>query len=304
MTTWPVVAPTRDLNVDTIPIVLDALVRSKAAAQPGDTMRLDLTRVRFVTPAALVQLAAILTADVSWAAIDLDPPLDEECRRYLTWVGFFSAVAARVRVVGDTPVAQPGPLKLDTVLPLTRLQPGELMKRDTERVEGQLRDVLHSGDATWRQGRQAIVSTVRELCVNVYQHAGVTLGGVPGWISVQRWQNRRDGSSFVEIALSDAGRGVRASLSTTYPDFNTASDGTVLERVLREELSSRALPGTSGGGTGFNVLKRSAATLNGSFWLRSGTATIHLQRRRTQIPNAVSGEHWPGTHLVVRLSCS
>lgn len=287
-----------ELSVHTAAPVIDPLVADgHAIARAGD-ITLDLTNVTFVTPSSMVTLAAIIESRCRcFAPIQLAVPKNGDCRRYLAAAGFVQAVCNFVPIVGgDDLIGREPANRTEAVLPLTRIAKSDEMPSVLRDLEERIDAMLGRGDASWDSAKRGIVSTLRELGENVFQHAG----GAPGWIAGQRYRNRSSGKEYVEIAIADAGRGVRRSLATRYTELLTATDGEALERALREGLSSSAIPER---GTGYFVLQHWTKQSDGSFYLRSGTGAVTRPRRRPL--HRVDGlGAWPGTQLQFRLTCA
>jgi hypothetical protein len=227
--------------------------------------------------------------------LQLQAPSSVECRRYLAASGLLHMLQGLVSVIGAEDLDGVGPSQAETLLPLTRLNGESDLPPLLMHLEGRLDDMLGRADNSWDATKRPIISTVRELCENVFQHAG----GAPGWIAAQKYRPAV-GKPFVEVAIADTGIGVRRSLATNHTEMLTASDGEALERMVREHLSSDTDPIH---GNGYFVLQKATKELDGSFLLRSGSGAVDRKRRGRLLRLDQMGQ-WPGTHLEMRLTCT
>lgn len=276
--------------------VLDPLTSIEEGKFPA--VRVGLEGVSFVPPGPIVTLTSIIAivGQQQTSQLVIGAPTDYDCRRYLATNGFFSALSGVAEFEGANDVLEIPPSDdCDTVLPLTKLSDTDDLPPLVRRVDNRLDELLGDGHLDWKSVKGAIRGTVREICDNIFQHAG----GAPGWIAAQRYRNRRTTVPFLEIGISDTGRGIRRSLAGRFTELLKVSDSEAIERMLKERLTSRE---AAYRGTGYHVLRQATAELNGTFHLRSGSA-VH-EHSRTGVPHRIDGlVHWPGTHLCVSLSC-
>jgi hypothetical protein len=289
---------TGELTQSSVGAFLDPLSAPDLDVSASDAVVLDMAGVRFVKPAPVVALAAILErvcANKFRPVILL--PESYDCRRYLATNGFVSALAsvADFEAADDVIALKPSG-DSDTVLPLTYIAGTDEIPPLLRGVERRIDDMLGTSDDGWERSKRPILSTIRELCENVFQHAGKA----PGWIAAQRYQNRWTGKPYLELAIGDAGRGIRRSLATSHTELLKASDGDALERMLAEGLSRLEQPYR---GNGYYVLQLATKELDGSFHLRSGTAAL-VRPRRGSIQRRDELAWWPGTQLQVTLTCA
>lgn len=268
--------------------LVDQLVGSSVAIR-GDTI-VDLRAVRFAEPYALALCASMLEERAAaGSAITVLCPPAASCGWYLARCGFIANVEAFGEVVCTADLREPVPdHPQGTVLPLQMLRSSD----EITAVSAMFEAFLSPGrdQATIRP----ILSTLEELCVNIFHHAAYPLG----WFAGQRYWNNGQGREFVELAIVDAGQGIRRSLGTRFPRFLDAEDSVVLRQMLDEGLSSSTDPFR---GNGYHVLQRAASQLDGQFTLRSGTGVI-LQGRGTPLRRRDYPLSWPGTQLRVRFT--
>jgi hypothetical protein len=283
-----------ELNQTTVAPLVAALVSERNS--PSDPVVLDLRDLEFAHPFPLAVLAAQLEAQVPPdGAVAIRCPLQAGARQYLASCGFLQEAAQHVEVVGDDGLRHRSKSwAANTVLPLTRLRAGEDIAPVLERVDDRL-DVLLRGDRGRADSvRAPIRSTIREMCVNIFHHADYDTG----WIAAQQYRNRRTGVPYVEIGVADAGRGIRTSLATEYPQVAEVPDAEAVGQALR----GKSRRGAAYLGGGFFVLQRAAKELDGRFYLRSGHGAA-LRPRRGGLRTIEADERWPGTHLRIALTC-
>jgi anti-sigma regulatory factor (Ser/Thr protein kinase) len=130
---------------------------------------------------------------------------------------------------------------------------------------------------------------VSELCYNVVDHSQ-THG-----VAVARIGQDRQGRRYVSLAVADAGVGVRASLSSRYPEAAQWRHGDAIQRALGG-LSSRA----SGGGAGLRSIYAVVRRYGGRLAIRSGDERLYVSAEHQ--PRALSGAWFPGTQVGISFS--
>ncbi len=289
------VAASGELSARALQPLLDPLFPGGLLPPGVVTHVIDLRAVRFISPGPLVTLATILAGrSPALPAVRLVVPDNADCRRYLAAAGFLQPIGECADIEGAADLMGYGPSELETVLPLTRLCASSEIPALLHRVEGRLDTMMGCGSGTWETTKRPILSTIRELCENVFQHAD----GSTGWIAAQRYQTKV-GTPFVEVAIADRGRGIRRSLATRHTELLLSSDAQALERMLTEKLSRHS---NEFRGTGYYVLQRATRELDGSFHLRSGAGTAERARRGSLQHHDCSAT-WPGTQLQARFTC-
>ena len=258
---------------------------------------LDLTGVTFVTPFAAASIAAALHG---WPAppdgVRLLCPSDSNCKRYLAASGFLQSIAEVIDVIGDDGLSDVKPSwGATTVLPLSRIEDCSRIPELLDMIEERLDLMLGRSGEGWTNTKRPIVSTIREICQNIFDHADFP----HGWLAAQQYRNQWNGRPYVEVGIADAGRGIRRSLATRHVEVLHATDGEAVERALgglsRMENTYR--------GTGYFILQKATKDLDGSFYLRSGAGAI-AQNRRGAARREEELPAWRGTYLHLRLTCA
>lgn len=262
----------------------------------GRTGVLDLSKLEFITPSGAVTLITMLNHKAyDFESIQLVCPQDSNCLSYMGVSGFFQFLPDYVELVGDRGYGeQAGRWGSHTVLPITRLDSSEDVDKVGQRVRRRFGKMMGNGSADWQKIKLQLASTAKELCRNIFDHARIGTG----WVAAQKYPYAR--TPYVELAIGDAGRGIRSSLSERYPSLKEASDAVAIRKMISEGLSRRA----GNGGAGYHVLQRAATELDGRFMLRSGRGAVRQPRRRQELVSWAENCNWPGTQLMVRLSCA
>ncbi len=191
---------------------------------PGEDpsgIEIDLSRWRRVTPNPLAGLVAVAASHASRGSpVHIEWPADLRARQMLHSVGF----AAALRAFGDWGFPETEG-RLDRIVPIIPMQ----NFRTTHEVQGlgdALQDQFLAIDAlpTSLVGDASTVLT--EAADNVVWHAECEEGGF-----ALAWMRRRRQDSvnrlFIEIAVADAGRGIRASLG------DAGEDRDAIERAMQ-----------------------------------------------------------------------
>lgn len=284
-----------------IATAFDALVARRGRAYSQDLL-FDLSGVHFVWPSGLVTLRTLLSTPEIWSCdrVTLRLPTAEGCRQYLGVAGFLHGLPAEVTIDSPETNANAGTWSAQTLLPLTSINTLQELEQLAHCITTRLDEMLGQGQAAapdepWRRQKSAIVSAIREMCHNVLEHAGAG-----GWIAAQRYRAKRTGAPFLEIAVADAGCGVRTSIARTHRSLGRAAEAAVLRSVVEQGLSRFGTDPTRG--NGYGVLKRATRECDGSFFLRSGGGILE-HPRRGPLRTAERSVRWPGTYLMLRLAC-
>lgn len=234
----------------------------------------DLRRVTFITPAALVQLAALchllaahgrkVTVLVGGSAI----------QTYLLRSCFISVVAPVATFQPRYPsfIAQSfddvrgtNPLLIE----VTRLTSGTALSDLLDQVVLVLRRRLKylKFDAF------DIATAVSEICQNTFDHSTEACG----FIAMQVYGS--PGNRFLEIAVADYGHGLAASLRRNSNNGPIATDGDAIQRAVQLGVSEYDDPTR---GTGLYHLLEIAYKHQGTVQIRSGTAKGRFRMDRRQ----------------------
>jgi len=240
--------------------------------QPFDAKapKLDLTGYGFVTPAALVQLAALvysLAGTKRRPSVELD---EEGVLTYLSRAGFCSAISP----VGDTRPA----LKVDFYGGYRGSNP---MLLEVTRIEscGALPELLDK--ILWVLSHRLrypkfdaydIATVISEIAQNTFDHNGKT----HGFIAMQVY---RSSKTFLEIGIADYGEGLTETLRRNPKHRSIASDSEAIKVAIELGTSEHDDPTR---GTGLYHLVETTYKHEGLVQIRSGRAKVRYRMDKKQ----------------------
>lgn len=257
---------------------------------------LDLSDLEFITPYGVVVLTTILNRDAhGFQSLQLVCPESFDCLNYLAASGFFQHLPDYVTLKEDLGRGtKEGSWDSQTVLPLTNLDNTSRVAEVTSKIRERVAQMMgEDGNGEPKALTNLIPSTTQEMCQNIFDHARVQ----QGWVAAQRYSNVP--TPYIELALGDAGCGIRTTLVDEYPELRERGEATVLRLMIKKGLSRR-----EGGGMGYNLLRTAADELDGRFLLRSGRGAVRKPRHRSGLTSSTKECEWPGTQLMVRFSCA
>jgi len=262
------------LTVDTI----DQVIAVITATEPTN---LDLTRVGFIDPYALLLLTlALRTREGTRRKLHVRWPTRRDVRGWMSAMGFFAEI--------DDPKLRGGRLSRSDVLqPITHITDEHAVSRLVNAFDKRLTDRYPLTD----ESRNALVRVMFELFQNIPQHSNAT-GEVADPHGLAAMQDYADS---IFLAVADAGIGLRSSLSTR-EEFADLSDTSALNRIVYDGMSRFADPGHGG------ELRRIARLLrkwDGLLIIRSGKALLYMDSERGDVYDAPD---FPGVQIGVRLS--
>ncbi|MGH2407134.1 MAG: ATP-binding protein [Candidatus Limnocylindrales bacterium] len=248
---------------------LRVLLTSLERASPLSSVMVDLSRLEFASPGAMVPLAAIVFQLRSeGVVVDARMPSTPMAEDYFAKAGWTSAI------LGDD--APPRPSHRRSFVPIIRFSDHTALNAA---VSATLEVV--SAYAVYPTGvLKAIEWALNEVADNVLVHAG---SDVHGWMQVIA--TPRQGR--LSFTVADHGRGILASLRERYTDL--AGDQLALEKAI--------LPGVTrdsrvGQGNGLSGSVRIAEAMHGWVNLLSGRGELRVMddgRTHTQASPSYSG---------------
>ena len=288
-----------DLRNDRAPVLINEITARLPLCRKGNKLVVDLSDNCWVHPYGIVTLMAYLGAwTQAGGRYEIISPIDTNCQQYMLAVNFVQ----QVTVSGGTVVGMEGwdmntsGSDRETVLPLTRIYDDDSVVTVSQQVGGRLSTMLGDGPPRLLELKRAVLGTVRELCQNIVHHADCG----EGWICAQRYRNPSTGVRRVEIAIADAGQGMRASLSTAYAEFKRSRD---IDAVRAALAGRTCFTKVSKGGNGLSVMKKAVRDHNGTFACRSGDGEVwHGKKSSDRQREFMSA--WPGTVIRIALDCS
>lgn len=186
----------------------------------------------------------------------------------------------------------------DVLLEITSVATNTDVHEVVDRVQSRAGAIL---SRTLRYPASAVVQfcvVLSEVCQNIIEHADA-----PGWVAAQAYNwKRRLGRQVAVIAVSDLGRGFRASLHDGHAERfgDRWGDATALEAAFL--LGLTRFPDT-GRGQGIQQIRKQIGRWNGMLSIRSGTARIADNPDWSSRPPLEEGlTPFPGAQINIILS--
>jgi hypothetical protein len=250
-------------------ITFDDLLRRQ---RPLDTGRFDLNDVTFVAPSGLVDLAVAVTTRASSAGSCELLVADHEVRTYLARIRFCQLLSSVA--VFNPPIPAYVLRRSDlyegaseSLVELTRLTSlvalPILLGRIIRALTGQLG---YADDAA-----KDVAIGISETVQNSFDHNPA----IESFLAMQVYGSGE--RRFLEIAMGDAGQGIRATLSQNPAYSYIASDVLAIQRSLERGVSASS---DLTRGTGLFHLRDLTRKLSGSLEIRSGSAKVRMRADR------------------------
>ena len=238
---------------------------------------LDLRDFGFVTPAALVQLAALCYALEHRGRRPLIRIEDAAVRSYLQRAGFTTAVAGVASF--DPPLAGHSRLTLlrgtnPLLVEVTRIECGT----DLPRILDQIVDVLRRRLKYGKHDAFDVAVAISEISQNTFDHNSNTCG----LLAMQVFGRGR--KQFLEIGVADYGEGLATTLARNSKNGAIPSDIHAIRLATQLHTSEHDDPTR---GTGLYHLLEIAFAHQGAVQIRSGSGKVRYrmdQRRGWEFP--------------------
>ncbi len=257
----------------------------------------DARRLRWIDPNGMLALLAagkVVRDNGGMPRISL--PTGSDVTGYLDRMGFARAGAEIFR----PPPAGAGRHRAhgsDVLLEITSVTTNSDVHEVVDRVQSRAGAIL---SRTLRYPSAAVVQfsvILSEVCQNIIEHAEA-----PGWVAAQSYNwTKRLGRHVAVIAVSDLGRGFRASLTEEHSARfgDRWGDVTALEAAFL--LGLTRFPDT-GRGQGIRQIRKQVARWQGLLSVRSGTARIADAPSWSRSPPVEEGLHrFPGAQINIIL---
>ncbi len=257
----------------------------------------DARRLRWIDPNGMLGLlGAGRVAAQGGRRPRISLPTNPEVGGYLERMGFPHAAAG---------IFQPPPRRIrrrparasDVLLEITPITTNSDVHEVVDTVQARAGAIL---SRTLRYPPTAVVQfsvILSEVCQNIVEHAEG-----PGWVAAQSYNwTRRLGRHVVVIAVSDLGRGFRASLADEHADRfgDRWGDVTALEAAFL--LGLTRFPDI-GRGQGIQQIRKQVARWKGLLSIRSGTARIADTPDWSRNSPVEEGlRHFPGAQINIIL---
>jgi anti-sigma regulatory factor (Ser/Thr protein kinase) len=287
------------VNVINVPSSLDDQsfehVLEQLALLPPDAR--VLFDARFTTWGSPFGLTALLTlAQTREEKPGLMVPEKDDTVSYWARARFFEYAADLFDLSGKVPAAR-NERESGTLLEITPVVRSDDVHTVVERIKDKAAHIITQNLHLESRAVMGFAMTLSEACQNIVEHAGRG-----GWVAVQNYNyKKRLGRHVVQIAVCDAGVGIRTSLESgnRRPLTERWDDGVALETAV--------IRGTSrfpdhGRGQGFKGIRGYLNKWQGKISVRSGTSRVAMVPswddelpRRDGLPNM------PGTQLLIMI---
>lgn len=247
---------------------LNSLLRQQSLFNNSE-VTIDLTQIEFVTPGALVPLAAICHALKQKSCRTTVKLRDNDVRTYLLRSGFTSVIKDIVTFQPDIPKARSmifealrgtNPLLIE----VTKIDNGAALPE----LLNQIVHVLCYRLKYKKHDAFDIATGISEVCQNTFDHNHETCG----FIAMQTY--KRNTERFIEIAVADYGAGLKSTLqeNPNNPEIKTDFDAI---KVATQLGTSQFDDPTRG--TGLHHLLEIAYKHKGAVEFWSGSAKIRFR---------------------------
>jgi len=171
---------------------------------------------------------------------------------------------------------------------MTRISTNSDVEKTIERAENIFSHWLN------KSALNSLLSSLSELCSNVYQHST----DKNGIVLIQKYGKQTLNVVNVQVAVGDLGCGIKGSLESRYGLIA----GSAIE-YLKLAMEGQSARDTGRGGLGLRRVEQIIQENNGSLYLRSHNATLlsHYKTGRTFTSETV---FFPGTQIALGLNFS
>jgi hypothetical protein len=248
----------------------DELLREQNPFQHSNP-QFDLKGIQFISPSAMVQLAAashVLAHRGGPPAILIDDP---SVRTYLARAGFVSAIEDIAEVLPPMPGylfdyrRGTNPMLLE----VTRVESGAALPDLLDQVIWVLRHRLKYP----KFDAYDVVTGISEVAQNTFDHNTSACG----FMAMQVYG--RGGSRFLEIGIADSGCGLAETLRRNPKNGNISSDADAIRQAVLLGTSEHDDPTR---GTGLHHLLDITYKHSGSVQIRSGSAKVRYRMDKEQ----------------------
>ncbi len=230
-----------------------------------------LIDARHTTWASPYGLTALLTLAQSREVKPLfQGPEKDETASYWSRAAFYRYAEELFEMHGKVPPTRPAG-ESGTLLEITPVSRNDDVHTVVERIKTKAATILTTNLRLESRSVMGFSMTLSEACQNIVEHAGRG-----GWVAVQNYNFRkRMGRHVVQIAVCDAGCGIRQSLESggRRPMSDRWDDGIAIEAALIAGTSRFPDPGR---GQGYKGIKGYLAKWNGKIAVRSGTSRVAI----------------------------
>lgn len=287
------------MNVITVPPSLDdqtfEQVLEQLAPLPADArILIDARNTTWASPYGLTALLTL--AQTRAEKPQFMPPERDDTSSYWSRARFFDYAGELFEIKGKVP-ARGTERESRTLLEVTPVSRSDDVHTVVERIKDKAANIITQNLHLESRAVMGFAMALSEACQNIVEHAGRG-----GWVAVQNYNYRkRMGRHVVQIAVCDAGVGIRQSLESgnRRPLTDRWDDGVALETAVIQGTSRFPDPGR---GQGFKGIRGYLRKWKGKLAVRSGTARV------AEVPpwddDVVRRDHlapMPGTQLFIMI---
>ena len=280
----------QSLDDQTFEQVLEQL----ALQPPDEKILLDARYTTWSSPYGLTALLALAQSRSEKPVFRV--PEKDDTSSYWSRANFFKYADELYELLGNVPPARAAG-EAAGLLEVTPVSRSDDVHTVVERIEKKAAAIITNNLHLESRAVMGFAMSLSEACQNIVEHAGRG-----GWVAVQNYNYRkRMGRHVVQIAVCDAGVGIRQSLESgnRRPLTDRWDDGQALESAVIQGTSR--FP-DAGRGQGFKGIRGYLRKWEGKLMVRSGTARVtevpgwddDVARRDRLAP-------MPGTQLLIMI---
>lgn len=283
--------------VITVPLSLDdqtfeSILEQLALAPPDEKLLFEARYTTWSSPYGLTALLAL--AQTLAVKPVFRVPEKEHTASYWSRASFFRYAGELFELHGNVPptrtVGESG-----TLLEITPVSRSEDVHTVVDRIQKKAAAIITNNLHLESRAVMGFAMSLSEACQNIVEHAGRG-----GWVAVQNYNYRkRMGRHVVQIAVCDAGVGIRQSLESgnRRPLTDRWDDGLALESAVIQGTSRFLDPGR---GQGFKGIRGYLRKWEGKLMVRSGTAKVtEVPVWDDEVPRLDKLAPMPGTQLLI-----
>lgn len=266
-------------------------LRAKCGTSKRNSVKIDLSSVKFIDPYGLVSLCLLgKYLKCSYKKVNLVLSDDNTLQTYLNVMNF-PILAGEYMSFGGAKFIESNVIhqsKSHVLLEITKVH--SKAKNVDECIKAcisKISDILATEMKLKKQENSDICSIISELCNNIRDHSENE-----GFIAVQKY-HKSNGINFVVIGVGDLGIGIKNSLGKRYNISHWSHFDAIL-KSLKKGFSS-----LGDRGMGLHIVKNLIDKYSGQFHIRSGDTRIYLSG---EYKTSFLGSYFPGTQISIRLN--
>lgn len=267
----------------------DFLLKKINALTNGDQLKLNLSKVSFVTPESLIMLVTTsrLSFDKTKQKVIWDE-LQPDVYSYLERININQVPFIQLKKPIKAKKYQRSSVQSDNLVELTTISNWKDVGDAIKKTKSVINRWLPQKSADYRHN---LVTLFKETVENSVDHSSIRPHEGTCYYAVQKYM-RHKGNIDLQIAVGDIGVGMLTSLRRVFPD--TKDDVDAILGALIEGKSGRK----SGGGMGYVTIKDALSNLNGSLIIRSGAGIVQYDSTLNRPRIKRKRIKYPGTQII------